>query len=63
MMQRGKRADKDMTSSEKLGWQLSGLKAGMTVSLVLVVACFGMAIYFSSGIAESSGEDQALAVR
>lgn len=63
MTDRGKRAGNDMTNNEKLGWQLSGLMAGMTVSVLMVFACFGLAIYFSNGIAESSGEDQMLATR
>lgn len=63
MKDRGNRAETDMTTNEKLGWQLSGLMAGMTASILLVFACFGLAIYFSNGIAESSGEDRALAAR
>ena len=52
-----------MGTKEKVGWQLSGLFAGMVVSSLIVFASFGAALFFSDSATHAAGEDQAIASR
>ena len=53
----------DMGNTEKIGWQLSGLFAGVAVSSLMVFACFGAALFLSGSIAEPASEEQVIASR